>query len=126
MIACPIDTWFAVSPYNYRMQTQAEKAKRFQELHRRPGAFLIPNPWDVGSARLLARLGFEALATTSVGYAFSVGRRDHGVSRDEMIAHAAAIVAATERSMLNGPADSGTIILPSAGSNQHWQFMHIL
>ena len=96
MIACSIDTWFALIPYNYRMQTQAEKAKRFQELHRRPGAFLIPNPWDVGSARLLARLGFEALATTSVGYAFSVGRRDHGVSRDEMIAHAAAIVAATD------------------------------
>lgn len=78
------------------MRTYAEKSKRFRELHQRPGAFIIPNPWDIGSARLLARLGFEALATTSVGYAFSIGRRDHGVPRDEMIAHAASIVAATD------------------------------
>src|SRR5438477_3022998 len=86
----------ASSRYNYCMQTQAEKAKRFRELHERSGAFIIPNPWDVGSARLLARLGFEALATTSVGYAFSVGRRDHGIARGEMIAHAASIVAAVD------------------------------
>ena len=78
------------------MQTQAEKATRFRELHERSVAFIIPNPWDIGSARLLARLGFEALATTSVGYAFSVGRRDHGVAREEMIAHAASIVAAVD------------------------------
>jgi len=78
------------------MPTPAEKSARFRELHHRPGAFIIPNPWDVGSARLLAHLGFDALATTSVGYAFSVGRRDHAVSRDEMIAHAVSIVAATD------------------------------
>jgi 2-methylisocitrate lyase-like PEP mutase family enzyme len=78
------------------MQTQAEKATRFRELHERSAAFIIPNPWDIGSARLLVRLGFEALATTSVGYAFSVGRRDHGVPREEMIAHAASIVAAVD------------------------------
>jgi 2-methylisocitrate lyase-like PEP mutase family enzyme len=72
------------------------KAVRFRELHEGSGAFIIPNPWDVGSARLLVALGFEALATTSSGYAFSVGKLDHGISRDEMIAHAAAIVAATD------------------------------
>ena len=73
----------------------AEKAAAFRALHQREGAFIIPNPWDIGSARLLASLGFEALATTSVGYAFSMGRRDHGVSRDEMLAHAAALAGAT-------------------------------
>ena len=78
------------------MRTQIEKATRFRELHQGDGAFIIPNPWDVGSARILVALGFEALATTSVGYAFSVGRRDHGITRDEMIAHAATIVAATD------------------------------
>lgn len=78
------------------MQTQFEKATRFRELHQRSAAFIIPNPWDIGSARILARLGFEALATTSVGFAFSIGRRDHGVTRDQMIAHAASIVAATD------------------------------
>src|SRR5690242_11573425 len=78
------------------MRTQIERATRFRELHQRAGAFIIPNPWDVGSARILVALGFEALATTSSGYAFSVGRRDHGITRDEMIAHAAAIVAAAD------------------------------
>ncbi|HEV2641083.1 MAG TPA: isocitrate lyase/phosphoenolpyruvate mutase family protein [Candidatus Elarobacter sp.] len=78
------------------MRSQAEKAHAFRELHRRDGAFIIPNPWDVGSARLLARTGFEALATTSVGFAYSMGRRDHGITRDEMMAHAAALAAATD------------------------------
>lgn len=78
------------------MKTRSEKATLFRELHHRDAAFIIPNPWDVGSARLLAHLGFEALATTSVGFAYSIGRRDHGVSREEMIAHAASIVAATD------------------------------
>jgi len=77
-------------------KAQADKAVAFRALHQRDGAFIIPNPWDVGSARLLARMGFEALATTSVGYAFSIGRRDHGVSRDEMMAHAAALAGATD------------------------------
>ncbi len=75
--------------------TQADKAIAFRALHQRDKAFIIPNPWDVGSARILASMGFEALATTSVGYAFSIGRPDHGVSRDEMIVHAAELVAAT-------------------------------
>lgn len=74
---------------------QAEKARAFRALHERPGAFVIPNPWDVGSARILAHLGFEALATTSMGYAFSTGRRDATLGRDETLRHAATIVAAT-------------------------------
>jgi 2-methylisocitrate lyase-like PEP mutase family enzyme len=80
------------------MTTQADKARRFQELHRGPGCFVIPNPWDAGSARLLADLGFAALATTSAGLAFSLGRPDgmNAVSREETLANAAAIVAATD------------------------------
>lgn len=78
------------------MSTQAEKGKIFRALHAQDGAFIIPNPWDVGTARLLAALGFEALATTSAGYAFSVGQRDNTVGRDEMIAHVAAIASATD------------------------------
>jgi 2-methylisocitrate lyase-like PEP mutase family enzyme len=76
--------------------TQAEKARRFRALHERNEAFIIPNPWDAGTARLLAHLGFEALATTSAGYAFSVGKRDGAISRDETLQHAAAIAAATD------------------------------
>lgn len=78
------------------MSTQAEKGAAFAALHVRDSAFIIPNPWDIGTARLLAHLGFEALATTSAGYAFSVGRRDATIGRDETIAHVAAIVAATD------------------------------
>jgi 2-methylisocitrate lyase-like PEP mutase family enzyme len=78
------------------MTTQTEKAKAFRALHERSEAFVIPNPWDVGTARLLANLGFEALATTSAGYAFSMGLRDSAVGREKMIAHVAAIAAATE------------------------------
>jgi 2-methylisocitrate lyase-like PEP mutase family enzyme len=78
------------------MRTQAEKAERFRALHRRDGAFILPNPWDVGTARLLAHLGFEALATTSAGYAFSLGRRDNTVGRARVLAHAAELVAATD------------------------------
>jgi 2-methylisocitrate lyase-like PEP mutase family enzyme len=78
------------------MRTQAEKCEAFQALHERDGAFIIPNPWDIGTARLLAHLGFEALATTSAGYAFSVGCPDSTVSREEMLAHVAAIVSATD------------------------------
>jgi 2-methylisocitrate lyase-like PEP mutase family enzyme len=78
------------------MLTQAEKGQVFRALHERDRAFIIPNPWDVGTARLLAHLGFEALATTSAGYAFSVGRRDNATDRDEMIAHVSAIASATD------------------------------
>jgi 2-methylisocitrate lyase-like PEP mutase family enzyme len=77
---------------------QNEKAKRFRKLHEGPGAFLIPNPWDAGSARLLTALGFEALATTSAGLAFSLGRRDGEglVTRQEALAHIREIVGASD------------------------------
>ena len=78
------------------MTTRSEKAAAFRALHERDGAFIIPNPWDIGIARLLAHLGFEALATTSAGFAFSRGRRDYGIARDEMLEHAAEIVSATD------------------------------
>src|SRR6266404_4897858 len=78
------------------MTTQSEKAKAFRDLHQRKGAFVIPNPWDAGTARLLAHLGFEALATTSAGFAFSQGRPDGGVTRADTMAHVRAIVGATE------------------------------
>jgi len=61
------------------MTTQAEKGRLFRALHEREGAFVIPNPWDVGSARLLAQFGFEALATTSGGFAFSIAKPDGGL-----------------------------------------------
>ena len=79
------------------MASQAEKAAAFRRLHE-AGCFVIPNPWDAGSAKMLARLGFKALATTSAGFAFSIGRPDGegAVSRDEALAHAAQIVAATD------------------------------
>jgi len=78
------------------VKTQAQKAETFRALHARPKAFIIPNPWDVGTARMLAKLGFEALATTSAGYAFSAGVQDNRVGRDRMLAHVAEIVAATD------------------------------
>jgi 2-methylisocitrate lyase-like PEP mutase family enzyme len=78
------------------MFTQAEKGAAFAALHKRAGTFIIPNPWDVGSARLLAQLGFEALATSSAGYAFSIGKPDNAAGRDAMLAHAAAVASATD------------------------------
>src|SRR5262249_5491846 len=76
--------------------TQNEKAARFRALHDGPGAFVIPNPWDIGSARLLAGLGFQALATSSAASACALGRRDGGLTRDEALAHARLIVDATD------------------------------
>lgn len=78
------------------MLTQVEKGAAFAELHKRAGTFVIPNPWDAGSARLLDHLGFEALATSSAGYAFSIGKPDNAVGREAMLAHAAAVAAATD------------------------------
>ena len=76
--------------------TQIEKADRFRSLHQGPGAFVIPNPWDAGSARILAGLGFQALATSSGASAGVLGRRDGNVTRDEALAQIRAIVAATD------------------------------
>jgi 2-methylisocitrate lyase-like PEP mutase family enzyme len=80
------------------MRTQAEKAAVFRALHERPGAFIIPNPWDAGTARLLASLGFEALATTSLGLANTLGRPDGAgaVSRSEVLENCRIIAAATD------------------------------
>lgn len=78
------------------MLNQGEKGKIFRALHERNSAFVIPNPWDIGTARLLAHLGFEALATTSAGYAFSVGKQDNTIGRDEMLKHVSEIVSATD------------------------------
>ncbi|MDT3722347.1 isocitrate lyase/phosphoenolpyruvate mutase family protein [Pseudomonas oryzihabitans] len=79
------------------MTDQRQKFARFQHLHAMQGAFVIPNPWDAGSARLLTGLGFEALATSSAGYAFAKGKRDSSatLSREELLANAAEIVTAT-------------------------------
>jgi 2-methylisocitrate lyase-like PEP mutase family enzyme len=77
--------------------SQADKFATFKRLHERPGAFVIPNPWDAGTARILTALGFEALATTSAGFAFAIGRRDSSGSftRDDILGNARAIVEAT-------------------------------
>jgi 2-methylisocitrate lyase-like PEP mutase family enzyme len=72
---------------------QVDRRERFRELHRH-GLFVMPNAWDIGSARLLASLGFEAIATTSSGHAASLGRADQDVSRDELLSHVEALVAA--------------------------------
>ncbi|MCP1843338.1 2-methylisocitrate lyase-like PEP mutase family enzyme [Bradyrhizobium sp. USDA 4524] len=76
------------------MRTQADKAARFRELHQRPGTFIIPNPWDAGTAKLLASMGFEALATTSLGLANTLGRST--VSLDEIIENCRVIAEATD------------------------------
>ena len=78
------------------MASQSDKATRFRALHQGPAAFVIPNPWDAGSARILAGLGFQALATSSGASAGILGRRDGTVTREEALAHASAIVAATD------------------------------
>lgn len=80
---------------NRAARTLAEKGSAFRALHQREGAFIIPNPWDVGTARLLTKLGFEALATTSSGYAFSLGKSDKAVGRDLMMRHVSEIASAT-------------------------------
>lgn len=104
------------------MATQIEKAQSFRSLHDREGAFVVPNPWDAGSARLLAGLGFEALATTSAGFANSLGRQDGMVSRDEVIEHCRSLCAAThlpisadlENCFADDPAEAAATILLAA------------
>jgi 2-methylisocitrate lyase-like PEP mutase family enzyme len=100
------------------MSTQAQKAERFRALHEGPRAFVMPNPWDAGSAVALAKLGFEALATSSGAAAAVLGRRDGELSRDEAIAHARAIALATdlplsadlEKGFGDAPSDAATTI----------------
>jgi len=76
------------APNASRMKSQAEKGRAFRAMHEREGAFVIPNPWDIGSARILAGLGFEALATTSAGFARAMGKMDYRVGRSEVLRHA--------------------------------------
>jgi 2-methylisocitrate lyase-like PEP mutase family enzyme len=106
------------------MTTQIEKGQAFRALHQRDHAFIIPNPWDIGTARLLAHLGFEALASTSGGYASSMGVPDYAVGREAMIAHVSALASATalpvSADLENGFADAPemvaeTIRLAAAG-----------
>ena len=78
------------------MPTQIEKAARFRALHNEPGVFIIPNPWDVGSSRVLAGLGFQALATSSAASACAIGLRDGELTRDQALQHARMIVEATD------------------------------
>src|SRR4029079_528600 len=82
--------------YLAQMTSQREKAERFLALHHGDGALLMPNPWDVGSARILESLGFQALATTSFAHAATLGRLDGGVTVEEALAHAAAIAGACD------------------------------
>ena len=78
------------------LQAQTRKAHAFKALHERAHVFVIPNPWDAGSAKMLASLGYQALATTSAGYAFSQGKADGALSLEETLANVRAIVAATD------------------------------
>jgi 2-methylisocitrate lyase-like PEP mutase family enzyme len=103
----------------FDMPTQMEKAERFRALHARAGAFIIPNPWDVGSARTLAQLNFEALATTSAGFAFSLGKPDGTVDRDTVMQHVSALAAATDLpvsgDLENGYGDAPEIVAETIG-----------
>jgi len=108
------------------MRTQAEKGQLFQELHKRPGILLVPNPWDAGTAKILESLGFEAMATTSLGLANSLGRVDGSgeVSREELLQNCRAIAAATslpvtadlENGYADDPGAAATIIRDAAGA----------
>lgn len=103
--------------------SQEQKGAAFRALHEGE-PFVMPNPWDVGTARALEALGFEALATTSAGFAFTLGRRDGGVTLDDVVSHVAALAAATSLPLSvdleNGygrePSDAATAILRVAGA----------
>jgi methylisocitrate lyase len=98
------------------MASPSDRCVTFRRLHQ-SGCFVIPNPWDLGSARLLARLGFPALATTSSGFAWSLGRPDNGVSLEEALAHFRAIAAGVELPV-NADFEGGFAVEPAAvGAN---------
>jgi methylisocitrate lyase len=98
--------------YFGEMSTPTDLRRRFHQLHR-SGCFVIPNPWDLGSARLLEQLGFPALATTSSGYAWSLGRRDNHVSLEEALAHVSAVAAAVDLPV-NADFEGGFAVEPSS------------
>jgi len=99
--------------------TQIEKSDRFLSLHRGATPLLMPNPWDVGSARLLASLGFDALATTSSGFAATLGRLDGSVTAEEALAHARTVVDATDlpvsADLENGFSDDPSVVAATVG-----------
>ncbi len=103
---------------------QKQKTEKFRALHERPGAFVIPNPWDIGTARILASMGFEALATTSAGLAFSLGVKEGVVSKETALAHCRTIVEATdlpvsadlEKGFGDGPEEVAGTIRDAAGT----------
>lgn len=88
------------------MKSQSEKAEVFAALHDQPGCFVIPNPWDAGSARILAALGFKALTTTSAGYAWTLGRTDYQAGRDAVLAHIRDVAPSVDVP-LNGDLENG-------------------
>ncbi len=102
----------------------ADRRARFHELHAREGIFVMPNPWDIGSARILQSCGYEALATTSAGYAWLLGKEDHEVTRDELVAHVAQLAEAvdvplsvdSERCFSNDPAGVAETVRLLAGA----------
>ena len=106
------------------MDAQTLRAQAFKALHERGGIFVMPNPWDAGSAKMLAGLGFEALATTSAGFAFSQARPDGGLTLDDTLANVKAIVAATdlpvsvdlENGFADDPAECAQSIVRAAGA----------
>src|SRR5262245_41053533 len=100
--------------------SQADKAKKFRALHEAPGSFVIPNPWDGGSARMLAGLGFEALATSSGAKAGVLGKRDGKVTREEALANAKQIVDACDLPVAADP-EKGLGAGPAAAAGPHRQ-----
>jgi 2-methylisocitrate lyase-like PEP mutase family enzyme len=106
------------------MKEQSEKSREFTELHQKGNCFVIPNPWDIGSAKLLQHLGFKALASSSAGFAFSQGKSDLSISAAQMFAHLEALSAATDlplsADLQNGwgeaPAQVAQTILDAAGT----------
>jgi 2-methylisocitrate lyase-like PEP mutase family enzyme len=102
----------AAHPMTQTRPSMADKRRAFLQLHE-AGCFVIPNPWDVGSARYLQSLGFKALATASAGFAWSCGRPDNGVTRDSVLAHLREMVAATDVP-INADFESGFAHDPAA------------
>ena len=97
------------------MRSQSEKAAIFHALHKQPGAFIIPNPWDAGTAKILAAVGFEALDTTSLGVANMYGRANGAISRDETIANCRLIAEATDLPV-NADLENGFADTPEAAA----------
>lgn len=90
--------------------TQNDKAIRFRTLHERPGTFVLPNPWDIASTRILEGMGFEAVATSSAASACALGRRDGQLTRDEALAHSRMIVQANELTGFGLTSKEGLVI----------------